>query len=89
MNAILINTARGAILDQAALCRALQERWIAAAGLDVLAEEPIHPDSPLLKLDNVLLTPHLGGSTLECDGVLVEDTLRILAGQEPLHPAGR
>jgi glyoxylate reductase len=86
-DAILINTARGAILDEAALCRALQERWIGGAGLDVLAEEPIRPDSPLLRLDNVVLAPHLGGSTQECDGVLAEDTLLVLAGQEPLHPA--
>ncbi len=88
-DAILINTARGAILDEAALCRALQKRWIAAAGLDVLAEEPIRPDSPLLGLDNVVLAPHLGGSTKECDGVLVEDTIRVLDGREPLHPAAR
>jgi glyoxylate reductase len=86
-DAILINTARGAILDEAVLCRALQERWIAAAGLDVLAEEPIRPDSPLLGLDNVVLAPHLGGSTKECDGVLVEDAIRVLEGREPLHPA--
>ena len=88
-DAILVNTARGAILDQAALCRALQERWIAGAGLDVFVEEPIAPDSPLLRLDNVVLAPHLGGSTQECDGVLVEDTLRVLAGQEPRHLALR
>ena len=85
-DAILVNTARGAILDERALCRALQERWIAAAGLDVYAEEPIRADSPLLTLENVVLAPHLGGSTKECDLVLVEDTIRVLTGQEPLHP---
>ncbi len=84
-DAILVNTARGAIIDEGALCRALQERWIAAAGLDVLTEEPIPANSPLLALDNVVLAPHLGGSTKECDGVLVEDTLRVLAGKEPRH----
>lgn len=86
-DAILVNTARGAILDEGALCRALRERRIAAAGLDVVVEEPLPPDSPLLTLDNVVLAPHLGGSTKECDGTLVEDALRVLAGQEPLHAA--
>jgi phosphoglycerate dehydrogenase-like enzyme len=85
-DAILVNVARGAILDQAALYRALQERWIAAAGLDVLVEEPIGADHPLLALDNVVLAPHLGGSTKGCDMVLVEDTIRVLHGEEPLHP---
>jgi len=85
-DAILVNVARGAILDEVALCRALRERRIAAAGLDVLVGEPIRADSPLLALDNVVLAPHLGGSTKECDMVLVEDTLRVLRGQEPVHP---
>jgi phosphoglycerate dehydrogenase-like enzyme len=85
-DAILVNTARGAIVEEQALVQALQERWIAGAGLDVFAEEPLRPDHPLLKLENVVLTPHLGGSTQECDMVLVEDTLRVLRGEEPLHP---
>ena len=85
-DAILVNTARGAIVDESALCRALQERWFAAAGLDVLVEEPIKPGNPLLALDNVVLAPHLGGSTRECDMVLVEDTLRVLRGQAPRYP---
>jgi len=84
-DAILVNTARGAILDEEALCRALRERGIAAAGLDVVTQEPLPPDSPLLALDNVVLAPHLGGSTKECDGALVEDALRVLAGVAPLH----
>ncbi|MCL5996167.1 MAG: NAD(P)-binding domain-containing protein [Chloroflexi bacterium] len=83
-DAILVNTARGAIIDEPMLCRALQERWIAAAGLDVLVDEPIKPGNPLLTLDNVVLAPHLGGSTKECDLVLVENTIRVLQGQEPL-----
>jgi glyoxylate reductase len=84
--AILVNTARGALIDQAALYRALRDRHLAAAGLDVLAAEPIDPDDPLLSLDNVVLAPHLGGSTQECDLVLVQDVLRVLRGEEPLHP---
>jgi len=84
--AILVNTARGAIIDEQALYRALKERWISAAGLDVFVEEPIKPESPLLTLDNVVFAPHLGGSTKECDMVLVEDTIRVLRGEKPLHP---
>lgn len=59
--AVLINTARGGVIDQQALCRALSERWFAAAGLDVLEIEPPAPDDPLLALENVVLTPHIAG----------------------------
>jgi D-3-phosphoglycerate dehydrogenase len=57
--AVLINTARGEIIDQRALVRALTEGWIAAAGLDVLDPEPPAADDPILSLDNVVLTPHI------------------------------
>jgi phosphoglycerate dehydrogenase-like enzyme len=76
---------RGAIFDEPALVRALQEKWIAGAGLDVYAEEPLPADHPLLTLNNVVLSPHLGGSTKECDLTLVEDALRVLRGESPLH----
>jgi D-3-phosphoglycerate dehydrogenase len=56
--AFLINTARGPIVDQAALTNALSERRIRGAGLDVFEQEPVDPSDPLLKLDNVMLTPH-------------------------------
>src|SRR4030095_8630935 len=59
-HAVLINTARGAIVDEAALIRVLQEGAIAGAGLDVFAEEPLDRASPLRRLDNVVLTSHLG-----------------------------
>jgi len=63
--AILINTARGAIVDYEALVEALKEKKIAGAGLDVYPVEPVSPDDPLLRLDNVVLTPHSAGMTKE------------------------
>jgi len=77
--AFLINTARGPIVDQRALTRALQERWIAGAGIDVFEKEPIDPHDPLLALDNVILSPHALAWTEEivrdngleaCDNIL-------------------
>ena len=60
-DAILINTSRGPVVDEAALVRALREGWIAAAGLDVLEREPPDPTHPLFSLDNVVVTPHIAG----------------------------
>lgn len=59
--AVLINTSRGKIIDESALARALTEGSIAAAGLDVMEQEPPDPDNPLLKLDNIVITPHIAG----------------------------
>lgn len=56
--AYLINTARGAVIDEQALIHVLQEKLIAGAGLDVFEKEPVDPDNPLLKMDNVVVTPH-------------------------------
>jgi glyoxylate reductase len=63
--AYLINTARGPVVDEKALTKALKEHWIAGAGLDVLYEEPTNPNNPLLKLDNVIVAPHIGSATIE------------------------
>lgn len=61
----LINTARAAILDKEALLEALRERKIAGAAIDVIWKEPIHLDDPLLELDNLTITPHIAGDTID------------------------
>ena len=87
--AFLINTARGRLVDEAALAAALRDRRLAGAGLDVFAHEPPR-DSPLLDsaLDNVLLAPHIAGQTvaglLRMGEMTVENCLRALRGEEPL-----
>jgi phosphoglycerate dehydrogenase-like enzyme len=73
--AYLVNTARGPIVDEPALVRALQTRAIAGAGLDVFDEEPLPPDHPLKQLDNTLLMPHAGYVTEEQYRVRYRDTV--------------
>ena len=63
--AILVNTSRGPIIDEVALCEALQANRIMGAGLDVFAREPLDPKSPLLTLQNVVISPHIAGSTFD------------------------
>jgi len=62
-SAVLINTSRGPVVDEAALIEALQEGRIAGAGLDVFEQEPVDPNNPLLKMDNVVVSPHSAGTT--------------------------
>ena len=71
-HACFVNVARGEIVDQAVLVRALRERWFAAAGLDVFEHEPLPPGDPLLALDNVILTPHWLPSTRDAARLTME-----------------
>lgn len=84
--AFLINTARGGVVDTDALLRALSEGWIAGAGLDVTEPEPLPRDHPLLKLENLVLTPHSGTSTVgtrrRMGEIALENLLAGLAGKE-------
>jgi len=88
-SAYLINTARGPVVDEAALAWALRERLISGAALDVYEREPdVHPD--LLKLENVLLAPHLASATVETRTAMadlaVRNVLAVLAGERALTP---
>ena len=65
--ALFINNGRGSTVDEAALIRALEEGWIAAAGLDVFAKEPPDPENPLLHMENVILTPHAASASARFD----------------------
>ncbi|MGH9161264.1 MAG: NAD(P)-dependent oxidoreductase [Vicinamibacteraceae bacterium] len=85
----LINVARGALVDEEALCAALREGRLAGAGLDVFSSEPMDSEAPILKLPNVVATPHISGTT---DGTsrnraaaVLENMNRIAEGLEPLY----
>jgi glyoxylate reductase len=87
--AVLVNAARGPIVDEAALVRALSEKWIAAAGLDVFEEEPrIHPG--LLPLTNAVLAPHIASASfdtrLAMSTLAVRNCVAVLEGKPPITP---
>jgi glyoxylate reductase len=87
--AFIINTSRGQIIDQRALIKALRNRWIAGAGLDVYEKEPICSSNPLLRMNNVIILPHIGSATYQTRSkmarVAAENLLNILNGIEPLY----
>jgi phosphoglycerate dehydrogenase-like enzyme len=88
-SAYLVNIARGAIVDEAALVRALGEGWIAGAGLDVFEREPLPDDNPLWSMDNVLISPHVAGFTPRYDeraaALFAENLERYLSGKPLLN----
>ena len=85
--AILINTSRGPVVDERALYEALRDRVIAGAGLDVFEAEPVDPDSLLLSLDNIVLTPHLASGSIETRTKMAvtaaTNLVSVLQGKEP------
>jgi glycerate dehydrogenase len=88
-SAVLINTARGGLIDEPALVRALEEGWIAGAGLDVYEDEPrVHPS--LLECRNAVLAPHIASASretrLRMARMAVENALAVLAGRRPANP---
>lgn len=87
--AFLINVARGALVDEAALYTALIEKRLAGAGLDVFGEEPVDPASPLLQLPNVVAAPHIAGQTKGTAkhraAMVAENLERLARGLEPIY----
>jgi D-3-phosphoglycerate dehydrogenase / 2-oxoglutarate reductase len=88
---VLVNTARGGLLDYDALCDALDSGHLAAAALDVFDTEPVPPGSRLLRTRNLVVTPHLAGATRQtaerAATMAADEVSRYLAGQPPRHPA--
>jgi D-3-phosphoglycerate dehydrogenase len=87
--AILINAARGGIVNEKALCEALKDKAIAGTGLDVLEHEPISRDNPLLQYENVIITPHMGwyseDTVNEVQRIAAEQVLQCLQGKIPTN----
>jgi len=87
--AVVVNTARGGVVDEAALTRALSDGVLAAAGLDVFEHEPLAATNPLLGLDNVVLTPHAAYYSIESQQTMqeqaAEEVRRVLMGEPPLY----
>jgi D-3-phosphoglycerate dehydrogenase len=92
-SAYLINTSRSALVDEKALYEALKSKKIAGAALDVFDLEPPGADYPLVKLDNVTLTPHMAGGSndafFNCPKLLADEFAKLLSGGEPRSPVNR
>jgi phosphoglycerate dehydrogenase-like enzyme len=87
---ILVNTARGGIVDEGALAEAIRSGRLGGAGLDVVVDEPLQPTHPLAGVPNLILTPHVAGVTEEAmmrmAHTSAEDVLRVLRGEPPRFP---
>lgn len=87
--AFLINTSRGEVVDEAALVEALSKGRLSGAALDVLEREPAEPDNPLVRMDSVVVTPHMAAHTRETlrnmAVTVAEDVIRVLKGERPLY----
>ncbi|MGB9718258.1 MAG: hydroxyacid dehydrogenase [Thermoproteota archaeon] len=87
--AFLINTSRGSLIDENALVKALREKQLAGAALDVFEQEPLESNSPLYDLEDVFLTPHIAGgsdeSISQLFGTVVEDFKRFFSGEKPIN----
>jgi len=88
--AVFVNTSRGPVVDQRALAEALQARQIFAAGIDVFEKEPVPDDEPLLKLDNVVVAPHIASASvptrIRMATLAAENLVAVLQGKRPLNP---
>jgi lactate dehydrogenase-like 2-hydroxyacid dehydrogenase len=87
--AIFVNTSRGAVVDETALHHALASHQIAAAAIDVTETEPMSPHDPLLRLPNLLVTPHIASASVvtrgRMAGLAVDNLLAVLSGGQPAH----
>ncbi len=87
--AFLVNASRGPVVDETALIEALEGGHLGGAALDVFEQEPLSPDSPLRRMENVFLTPHIAGLTAEAEARLLEvcaaNFRRVLEGREPFN----
>ncbi|MEM2987103.1 MAG: NAD(P)-dependent oxidoreductase, partial [Nitrososphaerota archaeon] len=84
---ILINTSRGPVIDEKALYKALKEKWIAGAGLDVFEKEPTPRTNPLLKLSNIVVAPHIASASYETRSrmaeLVAENLIAFHKGEKP------
>lgn len=92
-SAFIINVSRGGIIDEDALCRALENKWIAGAGIDVVEEEQLKKDNPLLKFDNFTISPHSAWyseqSAIELKRKVAEEAVRFLSGEGVHYPVNK